>query len=111
MANKRIFAFLVAIGMVLLPAFGQSFFGTVVGTVTDASGSVVPAAEVVLTNNGTAERRTVMSDANGNYQFVNLVPGSYKVDVEKTGFKHFVRTEVTVQVQGTSRVEDRKSVV
>jgi hypothetical protein len=48
----------------------------------------VPDAAVTVVNNATSERRTAQSNADGNYEFVNLVPGRYRVDVEKTGFKH-----------------------
>ena len=44
-----------------------------------------------ITNIGTAEKRSAVTEAVGSYRFVNLVPGRYRVDVEKTGFKHFTR--------------------
>jgi hypothetical protein len=83
----------------------QTFYGSIVGTVTDASGASVPSAAVALTSLGTAERRTAQSNADGNYEFVNLVPGRYRVDVEKTGFKHLTRDDIEVQVQATVRVD------
>jgi hypothetical protein len=86
-----------------LPA--QTFYGGIVGTVTDASNATVPAATVTLTNTATAERRTAQSDTNGNYEFVNLVPGHYRVDLEKAGFKHLTRDDIEVQVQATVRVD------
>ena len=60
-------------------SFGQTFFGSIVGTVADPTGSAVPQANITLTNLGTAERRVAQSDSSGNYQFLNLVPGQYKV--------------------------------
>ncbi|MCX6626430.1 MAG: TonB-dependent receptor [Candidatus Solibacter sp.] len=86
-----------------LPA--QSFFGSIVGTVTDASGAAVPEAAVALTNAGTGERRSAQTDGNGNYQFVNLVPGSYKIDIARTGFKHLTRDGIQVQVQASVRID------
>jgi hypothetical protein len=83
----------------------QTFYGTVVGTITDSSGASVPGAEVSITNVGTAERKTTQSDGNGGYQFVSLVPGNYKLDIEKTGFTHFAQTSLTVEVQATLRVD------
>jgi hypothetical protein len=83
----------------------QTFFGSVVGTVTDATAAPVAEVTVVLTNAGTADRRTAQTDGNGNYQFLNLVPGSYRVDIEKTGFKHLTRDQVQVRVDNTSRVD------
>ena len=86
-----------------LPA--QTFYGSIVGTVTDATGAVVPGGTVSLTNLGTAERKTAVTDSAGNYQFVNLVPGRYRVDVEQSGFKHFRRDEILVEVRAAVRID------
>ncbi|MEA2541989.1 MAG: hypothetical protein QOH35_3355 [Acidobacteriaceae bacterium] len=83
----------------------QSSYGSSVGTITDSSGAVVPGAAVTLTNIDTGDRRTATTNAGGDYQFVNLPPGNYKVDVAATGFKHFTRTNVLVLVQGSTRVD------
>jgi hypothetical protein len=87
------------------PGFGQTFYGSIVGSVADATGGSVPQANVTLTNLGTAERRTMMTDDSGNYQFVNLVPGQYKVEVEKAGFRRFAREPITVEVQSAVRID------
>ena len=73
----------------VLPA--QSFYGSMVGTVTDATGAVVSDASVTLINMGTSERRTAATDVSGNYQFVNLVPGRYRLEITKTGFRRLTR--------------------
>jgi hypothetical protein len=86
------------------PIFGQTFYGSIVGTVTDQSQAVVAGANVTLTNTGTAEVRTEQTDTNGNYQFVNLVPGVYRVDIDNPGFKHLTHDQVQVQVQAAVRV-------
>src|SRR5438445_7699307 len=86
-------------------SFGQTFYGSIVGSVTDASSGAVQQANVTLTNLGTAERRTMQTDSSGNYQFVNLVPGQYKVEVEKTGFRRFARDPIVVEVQSTVRID------
>jgi Carboxypeptidase regulatory-like domain len=82
----------------------QSTYGSVVGSVTDSSGAAIAGATVSLTNIGTQEKRTQSSGADGLFTFVNLFPGQYRVDVEKSGFKHFARTDVTVQVQQSTSV-------
>jgi len=86
-------------------AQAQSFYGSVVGSVTDAGGAVIQHAKVSLINQSTNEGKTLFSDDQGNYRFVNLLPASYKVVVEKDKFKRFVRTAVEVQVDSTSRVD------
>jgi len=88
---------------VTVPA--QTFYGSVVGTVTDPAGRLVASAPVSLTNTGTAERRKTQTDADGNYQFLDLIPGLYKVDVEKPGFKHLTRDQIQVRVDTAIRAD------
>lgn len=91
--------------LLAIPSFGQTFYGSVVGLVTDPGGSSVPDAGVTLTNIGTSERRSMQTDETGNYQFVNLVPGQYRLEVEKTGFRRFSREPLTVEVQSAVRID------
>ncbi len=86
-------------------SFGQTFYGSIVGTVTDPSGSDIPGAAVTCTNLGTSERRVAQTDNVGNYRFVNLVPGQYKIEVEQTGFHRFSREPITVEVQSSVRID------
>jgi carboxypeptidase family protein len=67
----------------IIAAVAQTFFGSLVGAVTDATGASVPNATVNVINTGTSERRTAQTDSGGNYQFVNLVPGMAKTKAEK----------------------------
>ncbi len=83
----------------------QTFYGSINGNVTDSNGAVVPNAKVTLTSLGTSERRTAEADSDGNYQFVNLVPGRYRVEIEKGGFKRYTRSEVVVEVQAAVRID------
>src|SRR5580698_8083857 len=96
-----------AIVAVLLPfaAQAQTTFGSVSGLVSDATGAPVPAVPVTLTNLTTGEKRVTATDGAGLYQFVNLIPGSYKIDVEKPGFRHFTRQPVIVEVQQSVRID------
>jgi hypothetical protein len=83
----------------------QSTFGSVVGNVSDASGAAVSNTEVTLTNLGTNEKRKETTNADGLYQFVNVVPGQYSVEVQKTGFKRSRRSPVSVETQSTSKID------
>jgi Carboxypeptidase regulatory-like domain/TonB dependent receptor len=96
---------LALIVSVSLSLYGQSTYGSIAGSVTDTSGAAVTDAKVTLTNQGTAERRSQPSGADGLFTFVNLFPGQYRIDVEKQGFKHFVRTSITVQVQQDTHID------
>jgi hypothetical protein len=80
-------------------SLGQTTFGAITGTVTDASGAVVPGVEVTLTNLGTNAKQTIKTGPDGIYEFVNVLPGNYRIDAEMAGFMHFSRSPVVVQVQ------------
>jgi hypothetical protein len=100
--------FWILVSLVVLSALtltAQGFYGTIVGEVTDQSGSSVPGAIVTLLNNGTGAKSTVQSATDGSYRFVNLTPGEYKVDVGQTGFKHYSRDKVTVEVDSVVRID------
>jgi hypothetical protein len=108
MPRRTLWSLLVSIGILISASqslHGQNTYGSVVGSVADASGAAVTDATVTLTNLGTQEKRTQNSGADGLFTFVNLFPGNYRIDVEKQGFKHFVRDPVTVEVQQSTRVD------
>ena len=67
--------------------YSQSTFGTVLGTVKDPSGSLVPTAKVDLINTGTSATRSTITDASGGYQFVNTEIGNYTLKVQAPGFQ------------------------
>src|SRR5271156_857922 len=88
-----------------LPAFGQSTFGSIVGTVKDQSGSVVPDATVTLVNVGSAASKTVTTGGSGNYEFLNLDAGTYQVTVAASGFKDAVFDHLVLQARDTQRID------
>jgi hypothetical protein len=80
------------------PARAQEFRATIVGRVTDTSGAVVPGARVSATNTQTGiVTRTVTTDT-GDYVLPNLPPGPYRLEVEHTGFKKYVREGIVLQI-------------
>ena len=87
------------------PALAQSTYGSITGTVVDASSSAVPDAQVTLTSAATSATRTFTTTGDGAYSFVNLSPGEYQIDVEKAGFKHVKRQSVIVEVNQSSRID------
>src|SRR5215510_1213956 len=74
--------------------------GTVSGTVVDASAQVVPGATVTLTNEATADARTLTSDERGAFSFRAVPPGSYTVRIELSGFRRFEQTRNIVNASG-----------
>jgi Carboxypeptidase regulatory-like domain/TonB-dependent Receptor Plug Domain len=79
--------------------------GSIVGTVTDVGGAVIPSANVTYVNLATNESRSVLSDQNGNFRFLQLLPGTYKVSVQREGFQQFVQQSVEVAVGNATRVD------
>ena len=68
------FALLAACTAVItFPLQAQTFCGSVIGTVNDAPGAVIPGATVTLTSLGTSEDRTAETEAESSYRFVNLM--------------------------------------
>lgn len=90
------------------PALAQTETGRVAGSVTDASGGVLPGVTVTLTSTATRAMRTSITDDAGRYTFANVLPGEYELIVELTGFASR-RTRVQITVGGsvdlTSKLE------
>jgi hypothetical protein len=84
---------------------GQTSYGTSAGIVTDASGGAIADAQVTITNVASGEKHVQPTGADGFYNFVNLLPGTYRIDVEKPGFKHVTRPDVIVQVGQATRID------
>lgn len=87
------------------PARSQNITGTVLGTVTDSSGAVVPGAAVSVTNTATLQFIAIKTDNLGNFLVPYLKPASYTVRVWANGFKTVVRDNVLVQVDDQVRVD------
>jgi hypothetical protein len=79
-------------------AFGQGYFGTMSGLLTDATGAVVQGARVTLQDEQKGYKFTAMSDSNGRYLFASIPPGLYTVSAEMPGFQKTVRTGIKLNV-------------
>lgn len=89
----------VALGFFLsVPAYAQVAGATLSGTVTDASGAVVPQAQISIKNVGTGISTVAPTNADGLYSVPNLLPGSYDVTVSAHGFKTEVRSGINLTV-------------
>jgi len=73
----------------LMPALGQVTTGTIVGTVTDSQGGVIPGAEVKATHRDTNLFRLALTDETGHYLRQFLPVGRYRLEVTFPGFKTF----------------------
>jgi len=105
-ARKLLLSLALAVALILAPSVdGQQFYGSVVGTITDQLGGALVGASVTLTNTATGEVRQAKTGAAGDYQFANLIPGLYRVEVEQAGFKRATRDNIQVTVSGTVRAD------
>jgi len=92
--------------LALLPFYGQSAgTGALAGVILDPSGAVVANARVLATNVSTGERHSTVSGSEGLYRIPMLVPGSYELTVEKSGFKIGIRHALSVVVTEVTRVD------
>ncbi|HZR66646.1 MAG TPA: TonB-dependent receptor [Terriglobales bacterium] len=87
-----------------ISAFGQTFSSSIAGTVTDPSGSVVAGAKVHLRNMGTNDVRDVTTTTTGSYKFDNLLPGTYEVSAEASGFKRYVQSNMILRASTAATV-------
>jgi hypothetical protein len=83
----------------------QGTIGTILGTVTDESGSVVPGVTVTARNTGTEALQSTTSDAQGRYTIPALPVGDYEVRTELQGFQTVIRTAIRLSV-GAETVVD-----
>jgi hypothetical protein len=86
-------------------AFSQQETATITGEIKDASGSVVPKAEISITNTQTNVSLKSQSNEQGYYTVPSLKPGPYSIVVEKTGFRKYIRSGVTLQVNQVIRLD------
>src|SRR5258705_983480 len=82
----------------------QTVSGTILGTVEDQQGAVIPNAEVSTRNLETGQVRKTNADGSGNYRVSSVPAGSYEVSAKASGFKTEVRTRVAGTVVGDSSV-------
>ncbi|WP_321475666.1 TonB-dependent receptor domain-containing protein [uncultured Paludibaculum sp.] len=97
----RIATFLILTGLM----HAQSITGSIVGTVSDTSGSPVPAANVQVQNQDTGAARTVVTNEQGNYAATLLPPGRYTVSIAQPGFKPSRIVDLEVRVDRSVRAD------
>jgi hypothetical protein len=86
-------------------AVAQQVFGSIYGTVTDASGAGVNNAKITITDTNKGTVFVVNTDASGNYNKSQLIPDSYKVSIEAAGFQKVVSDIIEVQVDQAARYD------
>ena len=88
------------------PAVAQVATGSIVGTVLDSSGQVVPGAQVTVREVSRNTTTVLTTDGAGVYTAPFLVPGTYEVSVELQGFKSWIHRAIVLQVNDRLRIDD-----
>lgn len=102
----RLLQFIFALVLVFPASVAaQTTTADVIGTVTDATGKVIPNAAVTVANVGTNLSRATNTNESGEYSVTELQPGVYTITIEATGFSKIVVTNVELNV-GTRRTEN-----
>jgi uncharacterized surface anchored protein len=109
---KKVFIFLSAVlfylSLSIAPgASAQQTLGGITGTVTDASGAVVPGATVTIVGDQTKLTRTLQTNEAGRYDFVNLPIGNYTITYALAGFQTLNIPSIQVQANRTATVDAR----
>jgi len=95
----------VMLGMTTISGNAQATSGTILGTVTDATGAVVGNTTVQLISASTGTKTTAVTNGSGYYQFVDVIPGTYKIVIQKEGFKQLSRGGIVLQTQARIQVD------
>jgi hypothetical protein len=103
---RRSLLLIAFFGMLLWGAVlsAQTFRGTLLGTVSDPNGAVVPEADVVVTNMDTGIARTVRTNGAGDFSVPELPVGRYSLKVNHPGFNSFLTEGINISVGGQSTV-------
>ncbi len=100
----RLFAILAAVALCGSLLLAQQTLGGITGTVTDATGSLIPNADVMAIGEQTGLTRSVKSNGSGEYLFVNLPIGSYTITYSAEGFEVQSTPHIAVQADRTATV-------
>jgi hypothetical protein len=77
-------------------AQAQTVSGIISGSVADTSGSAIVGATVKLTRDATGDRRELQTDATGEFVFTSVLPGLYRIAVERQGFKRVEKSNLNI---------------
>jgi len=86
-------------------ASAQAVYGSIIGTLTDPSGAAVPNAKVTVTSATKAISFEATTNADGNYSVTHLIPDTYNVRGESSGFKAFETKNISVSADAAARVD------
>src|ERR1039458_8869808 len=101
---------LAVFGMTAAPALAQEARSTLSGTITDASGSALVGAQVLIVNTDTGVRMSAATNDVGQYHLLFVNPGAYRLTVEKSGFRTFAREGIVLTMGEAASLDVPKEV-
>ena len=97
-APKAVLRLCLSVFLVSVPVFSQANMGRILGSITDSSGAVIGGARVTVTDVERGTSRVLTTDEAGAYNAPSLLPGTYLIRAELTGFKSIERPNVVLEV-------------
>ena len=106
MKSVRLCAAVAVIALTAAPAgFAQSTFGSIVGTVQDSSGAALPGVAIKIRNLADNTTRATLTDNSGDYQILNLRPGSYEIVGSRESFEMATVSNITLEARQQLRAD------
>src|ERR1700745_2675792 len=101
MVHRKTLAFTGALAVVLCSPIlrAQSTNASITGRVTDPSKALIVSAKIAAISMGTSFRYEAVTNGSGEYYLTNLPPSSYRIEIEKVGFKKLIKPDVFLHVQ------------
>ena len=105
--RARLHVLFLLLSLFLVPgsSFAQSTYGSFLGTIKDPQGATIAGATVKLVNTGTSSARETTTSSMGQYAFLNVEPGSYRIVVASSGFQELLFPGLVLQSRDTQRVD------
>src|SRR4029450_8024731 len=94
-----------ALCLALVATAWASVTGSISGTVKDNTDAVMASVTVVATNQATGVKNTATTNAEGVYSFLALPAGTYRVDVQQSGFKDFRKVDIVLNANAVLRLD------
>src|SRR5438128_2793789 len=96
-------SFLAVFSTAALAQQGQ--FAAMQGRILDESGAALPGVTVVVTHQGSGVFRQAVSNPDGSYYVTGIVPGTYRITAELSGFRKYERSDITLQIGNTATLD------
>ena len=104
-STMRSLRLILGLAAAALSLFGQGNTGSIVGTVTDPSGALMPGVEIAITNLNTGVSTPATTDSAGAFAARYIVAGAYRLQAAAKGFRPFLRDDITLDIGRELRVD------